>query len=133
MALGIVARVYGCHHVHIFLQFRVGIVRLDARLQGTCARIQAMRRHKRYARGRLQDRHPFELRPNLPHVRREILLIDIDQHPDRADVGDHETLRGAWLNELSGRHILLDDQAADGRPRRELRKKAGLSGVRRDQ
>ena len=42
----------------------------------------------------------------------QILLVDIDQHPDGADIGNYETLSGAGLNQLPRRHILLDDHAA---------------------
>ena len=51
-----------------------------------------------------------------------ILLIDIDQNPDGADVGNHETLRGAGLDELPGGNILLNHQAANRRLYRNLKR-----------
>jgi hypothetical protein len=43
----------------------------------------------------------------------QIFLINVDQHPHAADVGDHEALGRADLKKLACGYILLDDQAAD--------------------
>src|ERR1700687_1188050 len=43
----------------------------------------------------------------------QIFLVDIDQHPDGPDVGNHEALRGTRLDELSRGHILLNHQAVN--------------------
>ena len=63
----------------------------------------------------------------------QILLIDVDQDPDRPDVGDDEALRCARLQELADGDVLLDHQAADGRidrrfkRRRRFEERAGVA------
>src|ERR1019366_4237420 len=105
------ARVYGGNHVHIFLQFLAGIVGLDARLQRTRVRIE---RCRDVGNAAVEDfRISIRLdcdRISNAHVG-QILLIDIDQHPDAAGIRNHETLGGARLDELPRGHILLDDLA----------------------
>src|ERR1019366_1653546 len=120
------ARVYSRNHVHIFLQLFAGIVGLDARLHRPRARIQ----RSGHIRNAPVERFGISVRLNCDLIAYanvgQILLIDIDQHPDGADVGNHETLGSAGLNELSSRHILLNDQAANRRSYRNLKRRRSL-------
>src|SRR5579872_775258 len=107
------AGIYTRYNVHVFLKFFARIVGLDACLQRPRARIQRSC-HVRNApveyfrisislnRDRISDPYVWQ-----------ILLVDIDQHPDGADVGNHEALRGPRLDELSRGYILLNHQAAN--------------------
>ena len=54
-----------------------------------------------------------------PHVR-QILLINIYQHPHIAGIGNHKTLCGSGLDQLPYRHVLFDHLAGNGRPDRDL-------------
>ena len=65
------------------------------------------------------------------HIR-EIGLIDIRQHPDRAQVGNGEGLRLARLHHLAGRDQPLHHLAADRREHRNLRRRRRLRQVCRD-
>src|SRR5271156_3723682 len=80
------ARVYGSHDVHILLQFLAGIVRLDARLQRTRVRIQRCRD----VRNMPVEDFRIGIRLNCDRISDthvgHVLLIDIDQHPDIADI-----------------------------------------------
>ena len=54
----------------------------------------------------------------LPDVyARQILLVEVQGHPDVRGVGDLERVGGA-LHRLPQRHLALDDRARDGRPDR---------------
>src|ERR1700693_5750151 len=101
--------------IHVLLEFSAGITGLDAGLQGACVGIEGS--------GYIRDASLKNIgirvgldgdRIAVAHVR-QILLIDIDQHPHVAGVGDHEALSITGLNELPHGDILLNHFAADGR------------------
>ena len=51
----------------------------------------------------------------------QIPIVDMSPHPDRRNIADGETRRGAGLDHQTRRHQLLHHDSRDGRPHRQLR------------
>src|SRR5258707_70948 len=114
-------------HVHILFQFFTGILGDDAGLQGAGGSVESRSDVGNFSmklfRVRVGGNFHFLTLANIS----QIGLVDVDQNPDGAGVGNGEALGGSGLQELAGTDEAFDNFAGNRSNDRDFR--GGLSGI----
>src|SRR5258708_18693817 len=114
-------------HVHILFQFFTGILGDDAGLQGAGGGVESRSDVGNFSmklfRVRVGGNFHFLTLANVS----QIGLVDVDQNPNGAGVGNGEALGGSGLQELAGTHEAFDNFAGNRSDDRNFG--GGLRGI----